>query len=412
MKSILFLSAIDFKEKSIQVIRKTPEAYVKDGWDVYYIVARDNSKYGNYFYEKEVKIEGLHLIRFLIPFTSLINNIKNSFLRVILNKIRYWIAILMLVQKGNRLLEEKKIDVIYGYEIHGVLAVNILKLMGKVKKTKIVSRFQGTFFYEYLKKKAFRKIALNLDHLLALYLPADLCIMTNDGTQGDKALAGIGSKCLANLRFWVNGVDDLKVEKKELESFIKEKELENKTLLLTISRLERWKRVDRVIKVVDFLVNRYNYKDFRLLIIGDGTEAENLKKLVRQLNLQSHISFEGSIKNEDVKKYLNISDVFFSTYESSNVGNPLLEAIRTNKIIFTLNNGDTARWITHRENGFIYEENSDFVDSMAKDFIELMHDNELKEKILTNIKDTELNALWTWENRFKAEVNEVRQLIG
>jgi len=51
-KTILFLSALDFKEKSIQVIRKTPEAYLKYGWKVFYVVARDNSKYGNYFYVK------------------------------------------------------------------------------------------------------------------------------------------------------------------------------------------------------------------------------------------------------------------------------------------------------------------------------------------------------------------------
>lgn len=31
-KTILFLSALDFKEKSIQVIKKTPEAFVKAGW--------------------------------------------------------------------------------------------------------------------------------------------------------------------------------------------------------------------------------------------------------------------------------------------------------------------------------------------------------------------------------------------
>lgn len=51
MKKILFLSGLDFKDKSIQVIRKTPEAYVNSGWSVHYIVARDTSSKGNYYYE-------------------------------------------------------------------------------------------------------------------------------------------------------------------------------------------------------------------------------------------------------------------------------------------------------------------------------------------------------------------------
>ena len=41
-------------------------------------------------------------------------------------------------------------------------------------------------------------------------------------------------------------------------------------------------------------------------------------------------------------------------YESSNVGNPLLESIRLNKLILTLDNGGTSEWISHKVTGFIY----------------------------------------------------------
>ena len=46
-------------------------------------------------------------------------------------------------------------------------------------------------------------------------------------------------------------------------------------------------------------------------------------------------------------------------YTSTNVGNPLLEAIRHNKIIVTLNNGDTGDWIKHRVSGLIYDVDDD-----------------------------------------------------
>ena len=46
-RKILFVSALDFKEKSIQVIRKTPEAFAAADWDVDYLTARDYSRRGN-----------------------------------------------------------------------------------------------------------------------------------------------------------------------------------------------------------------------------------------------------------------------------------------------------------------------------------------------------------------------------
>ena len=61
-KKILFISGIDFKEKSIQVIRKTPEAYVKRGWDVHYLVLRDVSKRGNYYYEEPLNPSGVQSV--------------------------------------------------------------------------------------------------------------------------------------------------------------------------------------------------------------------------------------------------------------------------------------------------------------------------------------------------------------
>ena len=42
-----------------------------------------------------------------------------------------------------------------------------------------------------------------------------------------------------------------------------------------------------------------------------------------------------------------ISSLF---YERSNLGNPLLESIRMNKLIVTLNNGDTGKLIRHKLN--------------------------------------------------------------
>ena len=182
-------------------------------------------------------------------------------------------------------------------------------------------------------------------------------------------------------------------------------------ILLSISRLESWKRIDRTIKIVSKLIKTYKVLNIKYIILGDGLERNKLENLVKTENIENHVIFKGSIHNFEVKKYLNIADIFISTYDLSNVGNPLLEAIKANKIIFTLNNGDTNSWIQHKINGFIYDINNYLIDNMAMDLYELIHSPDLQKNIIENIKKTEKEKLWTWNERLNAEVREVEKLL-
>ncbi len=67
---ILFLSGLDLKQKSIQVIHKTPEAYARRGCYVKYIVSRDTSIRGDYYYEDVINPPGIEVVR--VHFESLV----------------------------------------------------------------------------------------------------------------------------------------------------------------------------------------------------------------------------------------------------------------------------------------------------------------------------------------------------
>jgi len=411
-KHILFLSANDFKEKSIQVLRKTPEAFVNAGWKLTYIVARDYSTAGNYYYEKEINIEGVDIIRFPFPFTALRNKVKNHLLQTIITQLAGYLTILKLYSFAKKELKKNKVDVIYGYEVYGICSSIILRKFGYLKNIKIVSRFQGTWVGKYLKEKKRLKLLLNFDDVIALKSKADLSIMTNDGTFGDYAMKKLNSKALHNLKFWINGVDEQKINESEYQDLTeKYREHKNKLIVLSISRLEEWKRVDRGISAISYLVNKLNFTDIVYFIIGEGGLRKKYEELVEAENISNNVIFVGGIPNTEVKKYLNFAEIFFSTYDLSNVGNPLLEAIRANKIIFTLNNGDTSSWIKHKENGFIYDISDELSENMANDLYALQSDNNLKIKIKENIIKTENKKLWTWQERFNAEVKEVEALL-
>lgn len=104
-------------------------------------------------------------------------------------------------------------------------------------------------------------------------------------------------------------------------------------------------------------------------------------------------------------------------YESSNVGNPLLESIRLNKLILTLDNGGTSEWISHKETGFIYSVDdvndltkADF-DIIAKDFLFAINENDKILAIKRNLLSVSNSKLWTWDERFKEELSQIENIL-
>jgi len=410
-KSILFISALDFKEKSIQVIRKTPEAYVKAGWEVHYLLLRDTSNQGYYFYETPFNPNGVFVYRFVFPLSNLKNKINSKILFRFIRVISNYLAIIKLFYEGRKILKDKSFDVIYGYESHAFFSVKLLQKFGYSGKAKVVARFMGTFLFKYLTEKNWEKLILNWEMFLPLKWSSNLCIMTDDGTEGDKALKKIKSKHLVNYRFWINGVDGLTASDEEKIIWKAILNPESKKVVLSISRLVGWKKVERGLQIVAKYVELTKDKDIIYYILGDGDKKAELEQLAKMLNIADNVVFTGAIPNAEVKKYLHIADIFISTYDGSNVGNPLLEAIRTNNIIFTLNNGDTSIWIKHSQNGFIYNEDSNYINLAAKDLYLLFNNKMLQAELKKNIKQTEHEKLWTWEERMNTEISEVTKLL-
>lgn len=101
--------------------------------------------------------------------------------------------------------------------------------------------------------------------------------------------------------------------------------------ITTMGRLNyqkgQWHLIRAFSKVVNEIENAY------LIIIGAGELEERLKKLAKDLNVESHIIFTGYIKNPH--KILEYSEMFVfpSLYEG--LGNVLLEALAFNKAIIS-----------------------------------------------------------------------------
>jgi glycosyltransferase involved in cell wall biosynthesis/peptidoglycan biosynthesis protein MviN/MurJ (putative lipid II flippase) len=116
----------------------------------------------------------------------------------------------------------------------------------------------------------------------------------------------------------------------------------NKTKIITIGRLVKQKGHEYLIRAFHLLPNK---NDFRLFIIGEGPEQENLEKLIEELNLEKHIYLFG-YKNNAIR-YLSRSDLFVFPSLFEGYPNALSEALIVGIPIISFDFKAGAREILH-----------------------------------------------------------------
>ncbi|MFH1252009.1 MAG: glycosyltransferase, partial [bacterium] len=89
---------------------------------------------------------------------------------------------------------------------------------------------------------------------------------------------------------------------------IKQYDLDDKFILLTVARLDERKGHDYVIRAVSEL--RVKYPEIRYIIVGKGREEASLRTLVSKLDVSEQVIFAGYVPDVDLPKFYNLSDVF------------------------------------------------------------------------------------------------------
>ena len=105
-------------------------------------------------------------------------------------------------------------------------------------------------------------------------------------------------------------VNDRLYKKKKLKFTKKDFKLNNKKIILTLSRLSTFeeKGHDRVLKSLEIL--QHKFSDFVYIIVGGGTDTKVSKILSKNKNLKNKVIFTGAIKDEEKLDYLLLAGDF------------------------------------------------------------------------------------------------------
>lgn len=120
-----------------------------------------------------------------------------------------------------------------------------------------------------------------------------------------------------------NGVDVIRFTKdypKEEIPLIKETTEDR--YFITTSRLVKKNGIRDVIISLTYLPDKYKF-----LVIGDGPDIDDLKKLALDKSVHTRVKFLGQIDQKDIPKYLKASDFFIRPSLSEGMGNSFIEAM-------------------------------------------------------------------------------------
>lgn len=92
-------------------------------------------------------------------------------------------------------------------------------------------------------------------------------------------------------------------------------------VLLSVGNLVSLKGHDLIIRALQSL------PDFRLVIVGTGPEENNLRELVKELNLAGRVKFQGGVEHEKMSEIYGAADALVLASESEGWPNVLLEAM-------------------------------------------------------------------------------------
>jgi glycosyltransferase involved in cell wall biosynthesis len=184
-----------------------------------------------------------------------------------------------------------------------------------------------------------------------------------------------------------NGVD---VDR--FENFRKCDTLEKKNIVTVL-----WVGVFRPEKGVQYLIEAIKYiiavnKNVNLLLIGYGSEENQLRGLVKELSLEEYVHFIGKVSNDRIPEYMATSDVFVLPSLSEGFPVVILEAMAAGLPIVASWVEGLPEIIKEGENGFLVSPRNSH--EIAEKVLLLIQNDSLRDKICKNNKNKSLSFSW------------------
>jgi len=294
-------------------------------------------------------------------------------------------------------------DVLFGM---GALGAPAARAVAQERGVPNVTRLFGTSIGEVLGNAV--KYRLRYREINAFRTPADAIILCDDGSGGDEIARMLGVD-MEKLRFWPNGVDrellrgDVDTDGLRARLEI----LRGAPVVLSVSRLDGEKRVDRLINAAPELLRRR--PEAVIVVAGDGPARRDLDELSVKLGVFDHVRFAGVLEREQLAAAYRLASLFVTLSERTNVLNPLHEAMTAGLPVVALDTGRTGMVVRNNETGVLLTKSG--LDVLGTTLADLLEDEGRRERLgraAARDADSRLPGI---EERQRMEVDVVEEVV-
>jgi len=179
---------------------------------------------------------------------------------------------------------------------------------------------------------------------------------------------------------------------------IKKYHLDNKKVILSVSRYIEWKGYRYIIRAAEKIINKY--PDTIFIFVGYGDQQNELKKIASKKNISNNIVFTGWVNRMELNNLYQVASVFVHAAINEPFGFAIAEAMLNKIPIVSTKTGCAYDSIEHLKGGYITAfENPDQI----ADGIFYMLENETSK--MTNISYNIASELFTAEKMWQNHVN-------
>jgi glycosyltransferase involved in cell wall biosynthesis len=157
---------------------------------------------------------------------------------------------------------------------------------------------------------------------------------------------------------------------------------DHEPIIVCVSRLVPVKRVDLLLDAFSLVLKEH--PSSKCLIVGSGHSEEQLRAKSIELGMAAAVRFTGFV--EDVRPYLEMSDIYVSASEREGFGISLIEAMAYRLPCIATNIGGHNEIVLHGHNGLLFPPNS--AEELAKAITYLLVHKEEREKMGLNGRKT------------------------
>ena len=273
----------------------------------------------------------------MLPPQAFVEELKNAHIPLATLNMRRGVADPRAIFRLLKILREWKPDIVHSHMVHANLLARVVRIFCKIPV--LISTAHSID-----EGGRWREVAYRLTDPLA-----DLT--TNVSRAAVERYIRVGAAPKNKIRFMPNGIDTAKFKPNKAAGQRLRNELgvDNYFVWLAVGRFEEAKDYPNMLRAFSMIVSKKS--DVVLLLVGQGSLMEEVKKLASELKLEDKVRFLGV--RRDVPDLMNAADAYVMSSAWEGMPMVLLEAGACGLPVVATDVGGNSEVVLNGKTGFI-----------------------------------------------------------